>query len=72
MVAAPHLFCSRGQEVIVEMTNEDRRASSRAMECYSGMVECMDVHIGRVLDYIESSGDMDSQSNAIFWKGSYD
>ncbi|MCJ1374816.1 hypothetical protein MMC20_006048 [Loxospora ochrophaea] len=43
-----------------EMTEQERKLSCRAMEAYSGMVECMDFNIGRVLDYLTSINELDS------------
>lgn len=41
------------------MGDEERAKSSRAMEAFAGMVDRMDVNIGRVLDYLKSSGEYD-------------
>ncbi|OJJ51475.1 hypothetical protein ASPZODRAFT_87873 [Penicilliopsis zonata CBS 506.65] len=43
-----------------EMTEEQRKLSSRAMEAYAGMVECMDYNIGRVIDYLDEIGELDN------------
>lgn len=43
-----------------EMTEQQRAMSCRAMEAYSGMIECMDHNIGRVTDYLESIGELDN------------
>ncbi|KAI9849733.1 MAG: hypothetical protein M1838_000094 [Thelocarpon superellum] len=43
-----------------EMTAHERKLSSRAMETYAGMVECMDDNIGRVMDYLEQIGEADN------------
>lgn len=42
-----------------QMTPEQRRASARRMEVYAGMVERMDANIGRVLDALKASGELD-------------
>ena len=39
-----------------EMTPQERALSSRAMETYAGMVECMDANIGRVVEHLKSLG----------------
>lgn len=43
-----------------EMTESQRKLSSRAMEAYAGMVECLDHNIGRVTSYLESIGELDN------------
>jgi arylsulfatase len=40
------------------LTTEERAASSRTMEVYAAMVERMDTEVGRVLKYLEDSGQM--------------
>jgi arylsulfatase A-like enzyme len=42
-----------------EMTPEARAWSARAMEVYAGMVDRMDWNIGRVLDQLRATGDLD-------------
>lgn len=42
---------------------DDRAKYARAMEVYSGMIEAMDHHIGRLMDHIASRGELD---NTIF------
>jgi arylsulfatase A-like enzyme len=39
-----------------DLSEEQRRYSSRTMEVYAAMVEAMDAHIGRVVNYLESEG----------------
>lgn len=41
-------------------TPEERQKSSRAMEVYAGMVECIDANVGKVVDYLESIGELDN------------
>ena len=43
-----------------KMNVQERKLSSKAMEAYAGMVECMDFNIGKVLDYLEQIGELDS------------
>jgi len=45
------------------LTEEQRRHHARRMEVYAGMVDAMDMHIGRLMDYLESIGKYD---NTIF------
>lgn len=42
-----------------EMTADEQKASARAMETYAGMVDRMDWNIGRVLDQLEATGELD-------------
>jgi arylsulfatase A-like enzyme len=42
-----------------DMTEEERKKSARAMERFAGMVDNMDQNIGRVMDYLESTGELD-------------
>ncbi|KAL6399445.1 Arylsulfatase [Ilyonectria robusta] len=43
-----------------ELPEHVRKASSRAMEVYAGMVDRMDWNIGRVVDYLRKSGEYDN------------
>ena len=60
-----------GTEVVVTpgtrdwdgLTKEQRRHHARRMEVYAGMVDAMDMHIGRLMAYLESTGEYD---NTIF------
>ena len=45
------------------LTEEQRRHHARRMEVYAGMVDAMDMHIGRLMDYLENIGEYD---NTIF------
>ena len=45
------------------LTKEQRRHHARRMEVYAGMVDAMDMHIGRLMAYLESTGEYD---NTIF------
>ena len=41
---------------------EERAKTTRAMEVYAGMVQCIDRNVGRVLNYLEKTGELDSES----------
>ncbi|TPX09060.1 uncharacterized protein E0L32_001678 [Thyridium curvatum] len=43
-----------------DMSEAERQNSARAMECFAGMVECIDVNVGKVVDYLESVGELDN------------
>lgn len=45
------------------LTEEQRIHHSRRMEVYAGMVDAMDMHIGRLMDYLKDIGEFD---NTIF------
>ena len=45
------------------LTDEQKRHHARRMEVYAGMVDNMDMHIGRLLSYLESIGEY---ANTIF------
>ncbi|KAF4547960.1 Sulfatase-like protein 3 [Elsinoe fawcettii] len=42
-----------------EMGEMERRKSCMAMEVFAGMVECIDANVGKVLDYLEQTGELD-------------
>ena len=41
------------------LTNEEKQFSSRTMEIYAAMVHRMDVQIGRVLDYLQKTNELE-------------
>ena len=43
-----------------QLTDEERSKSCRAMECFAGMVESIDVNVGKVVDYLEQTGELDN------------
>ena len=45
------------------LSEEQKRHHARRMEVYAGMVDAMDMHIGRLMDYLEETGQYD---NTIF------
>ena len=45
------------------LTDEEKRYNARRMEVYAGMVEAMDLHIGRLMAYLQSIGEYE---NTIF------
>ena len=42
------------------LTEDERRIKARAMELYAAMLENMDFHIGRLLDYLEETGQLEN------------
>ncbi|MEH6577153.1 MAG: arylsulfatase [Amphritea sp.] len=43
-----------------ELTDEQRQIEARRMEVYAAMVDNLDHHIGRLLDYLETKGELDN------------
>lgn len=43
-----------------EMSPEDRRRSAKTMEIYAAMVEQLDENIGRVIEYLRNTGELDN------------
>jgi arylsulfatase len=58
--AHPVVFSDGRTEGWEELPEEVRKASSRAMEVYAGMVDRMDWNIGRVVDYLKKIGEYDN------------
>lgn len=56
--AEPHLIV--GGRPWNELTQEERNLSARTMEVYAGMVERMDWNIGRVIDHLARTRDLDN------------
>jgi len=42
------------------LTEEQKRHHARRMEVYAGMVDAMDMHIGRLMEYLQSIGEYDN------------
>lgn len=43
-----------------ELTPEEQKLSSRAMETYAGMVDSVDVNVGKVIEYLKKTGEYDN------------
>lgn len=43
-----------------KMTEHEAQMSCKAMEAYAGMVECLDHNVGKVVDYLESTGELEN------------
>ena len=43
-----------------EMTLEEKKLSSRAMECYAGMVDRIDQEVGKVVRFLEDRGELNN------------
>lgn len=42
-----------------DLTPEEKKLSSRAMEAYAGMVDSIDVNVGKIVDYLKMTGEYD-------------
>ncbi|KAI1839570.1 hypothetical protein JX266_014220 [Neoarthrinium moseri] len=62
--AIPHDVVAIGGQVLSKewdaMTHNEQKFSARTMEAYAGMVQRMDKGIGRVLDSLQESGELDN------------
>ena len=56
----PHPVVADGAPEWADMTAEERALSARSMEVYAGMVDRMDQNIGRVVDYLAETGELDN------------
>lgn len=43
-----------------ELTPEEKAKSCKAMEIFAAMVECIDDNVGKVVDYLEETGELDN------------
>ena len=43
-----------------EMSAEEKAKSSKAMEVFAAMVECIDANVGKVVKYLEQTGELDN------------
>ena len=57
----PHKVMNFGMKEWKDMGVEERAKNAKAMEVYAGMVQCIDRNVGRVLKYLEGTGELDSQ-----------
>lgn len=63
MVAAdvePHPVSAEEVPEWSELSEEERIHSCRAMEVFAGMVESIDHNVGKVVDYLEETGELDN------------
>ena len=54
-----HPIVADGAPEWADMTAEQRAVSARSMEVYAAMVDRMDWNVGRVIDYLSESGELD-------------
>ncbi|KAJ3519776.1 hypothetical protein NM208_g13991 [Fusarium decemcellulare] len=56
----PHPVVAEEVKEWSDMSGEERANSCRAMEVFAGMVESIDVNVGKVVDYLENIGELDN------------
>lgn len=56
----PHPVVAEEVKEWKDFTPEEREKSCRAMEVFAGMVECIDANVGKVVDYLEATGELDN------------
>jgi arylsulfatase A-like enzyme len=57
---APFAGLPAGQKAWDALTAEDRQKYARSMEVYSGMIEAMDHHIGRLMAHVAARGELEN------------
>ena len=62
----PHPVVNNGYPEWTVMDSEQRKRECRAMEVYAGMVQGIDRNVGRVVDYLERIGQLDSRWWMLF------
>lgn len=48
-----------------DLTDQEKATETRGMEVYAGMVDAMDYHYGRVIDYLRDIGDVGKFSDCF-------
>ncbi|PCG90427.1 Alkaline phosphatase-like, alpha/beta/alpha [Penicillium occitanis (nom. inval.)] len=56
----PHPVVAEEVKEWKDYTEEEKKKSCTAMEVFAGMVECIDANVGKVMDYLESIGELDN------------
>ena len=56
----PHPVIDDEVKPWAELTDEEREKSCRAMECFAGMVESIDINVGKVVDYLKQTAELDN------------
>lgn len=57
---APFAGMPEGMRAWSAVPEDDRKKYARTMEVYSGMLEAMDHHIGRLMEHLAARGDLDN------------
>ncbi|RJE25327.1 Arylsulfatase [Aspergillus sclerotialis] len=56
----PHPVVAEEVKEWNDYTPEEKKLSCAAMEVFAGMVECIDANVGKVVNYLESIGELDN------------
>jgi arylsulfatase A-like enzyme len=56
----PHPVVADEIKEWADLTEEESGNSCRAMEVFATMVECIDINVGNVIDYLEEAGELDN------------
>ena len=56
----PHPVVADEVKAWADMTSEEKAKSCKAMEVFAAMVECIDANVGKVIDYLEETGELDN------------
>lgn len=56
----PHPVVADEVKEWADLTDEERANSCRAMEVFAAMVESIDINVGKVVDYLEETGELDN------------
>ncbi|KAF7358491.1 Alkaline phosphatase-like, alpha/beta/alpha [Mycena venus] len=56
----PHPVVADEVKAWAEMSDDERAKSARAMEVFAAMVECIDANVGKVVDFLEKSGELEN------------
>ncbi len=58
--AEPHPVVADEVKEWADMSSEEKANSCKAMEVFAAMVECIDANVGKVVDYLEETGELDN------------
>lgn len=56
----PHAVIADEVKAWDALTSEEKAKSAKAMEVFAAMVECIDSNVGKVVDYLEQTGELDN------------
>lgn len=56
----PHPVIADETKPWEDLTLEEKKLSSKAMEVFAAMVECIDTNVGKVVQYLEETGELDN------------
>lgn len=56
----PHAVIADEVKAWDALTSEEKAKSAKAMEVFAAMVECIDANVGKVVDYLEQTGELDN------------